>query len=147
MEEIEEKYVSLKVAILLKDAGFDIPTLHYWEHDIGDRGKLCENYYGKKQKNSEMNPKYGMQTHFSAPSQALACQWLRKIHHVHIEALCPVIDMDAGIYGVKYSVIISNLDNNCIAWQTRIEDTEYDSYEDAIEAGLKYYLSNIYKKV
>ena len=56
---IEEQYVSLEAAKLLKEAGFDVPC----------RGGYHVNRF-----------------RYEAPTQALAARWLREVHKLHVFA-------------------------------------------------------------
>jgi hypothetical protein len=73
----------------------------------------------------------------------MAMKWLREVYNIHIAALCPIVDLDTDAFGVKYNVVISNLKNYCLAFNTDIEDNEYNTYEQACEAAIKYSLENL----
>ena len=130
MAIIEEAYVSFETAKLLKDKGFNQNCATYYLD-----GHVWRHYHG------EVIPK-GKQI-YAAPTQQMAMRWLREVHKIHIQALCPVIDVDCDITGVTYNVVISNLRNCCISFDTSIENVEYDSYEEAVEAAIKYCLENL----
>ena len=128
---IKEAYVSFEVAKLLKEKGFNEPIWTRYEDDN-------EVIFGDKYdwNNSPMG-------HTSAPTHQMAMRWLREVHGIHIQAWCPVVDVDADTFGIKYNVVISNLKNKCIAFDTDIDDNEYNTYEEAVEAALKYVLQNL----
>ena len=131
---ITEDYVSFEIAKLLKEKGFD------WE---------CIGYYVDYEPN-DVKYSFLRETNFtwesrccSAPTLQMAMKWLREMHYIHIAALCPIVDVDTDVFGVKYNVVISNLKNNCLAFNTGIEDNEYDTYEQACEAAIEYCLKNL----
>ena len=136
METITEDYVSFETAKLLTEKGFD---------------NECSGYYNQErvlQRLSACSIKDTLKSPFyfdciPAPTQQMAMKWLREIHGIHIQAYCPVFDMDADILGMKYNIVISNLKNRCIAFDTDIDDNEYDSYEEAVESGIKYCLEKL----
>ena len=129
---ITEDYVSFEVAKLLKEKGFDSPcsgrySVRSKEFHL-DCTKMCNN---------------GGLFECAAPTHQMAMKWLRNVHGIHIQAWCPVVDIDTEILGVKYNVVISNLKDYCLAFMTNIEDNYYDSYEEAVDAGLKYTLEHL----
>ena len=126
---IKEAYCSFEVAKLLKEKGFNGESYLYYYPDKTLISSSCCNW--------------NIDVRITRPTQQMACRWLREIHGIHIEALCPVVDIDANTNGVKYNVVISNLNNYCLSYDTPIEDNEYDSYEEAIEAACLYVLKNI----
>lgn len=134
---IQEAYCSFKVSKLLKEKGFDVPCQSYWLQEEDGEVKpqaFLEDF---------IHNWNSSRIHMSRPTHQMVLAWLREVHKIHIQAWCPVIDMEAEILGVKYNVVISNLNNKCIAFNTEIDDAEYDSYEEAIEVAIKYTLENL----
>ena len=147
---MEESYVSLEIAKLLKEKGFNEFCRAYWGGFNTRPLSLCGCNRGKAFDycwNTMLEKDYSNneQTYIAAPTLQMTCRWLREKHGIHIEALCPVVDIDTNTNGVKYNVVISNLNNYCLAYDTPIEDNEYDSYEEAIKAAIKYCLTNLIK--
>ena len=145
---MEESYVSLEIAKLLKEKGFNEVCRAYWGGFNTQPLSLCECNGAKVFSycfNTILEKYYSdeEETYIAAPTLQMACRWLREIHGIHIEALCPVVDVDANTNGVKYNAVISNLKNYCLAYDTTIEDNEYDSYEEAIKAACLYVLKYI----
>lgn len=136
METITEDYVSFETAKLLTEKGFDEPCFAYYYIYNDLEGKCLKLW--RKFPRRPANTDY-----LNVPTQQMAMKWLREIHGIHIQAYCPVFDMDADILGVKYNIVISNLKNRCIAFDTDIDDNEYDSYEEAVESGIKYCLEKL----
>ena len=62
---------------------------------------------------------------YAAPTQAMAMKWLREVHDIKI-MICPCAD---GTYGYK---TLNGF------WHVN-----FDSYEDAVEAAIKYCLENL----
>lgn len=118
---ITEDYVSFETAKLLKEKGFSELTTKAYPY-----------FEGK-------DYKYDI----SCPTLQMAMKWLREVHDIHIAALCPIVDVDTDVFGVKYNVVISNLKNHCLAFNTDIEDNEYDTSEQACEESIKYCLEHL----
>lgn len=137
---IEEAYVSFETAKLLKKKGFDetcYACYEYFSSSVTMYSGWPFEYKGEVVHNSKDRIK--------CPTQQMTMRWLRKVHGIHVQAFCPVIDVDCDITGVKYNAVISNLRNCCISFDTPIEDVEYDTYEEAVEAAIKYCLENLIK--
>lgn len=129
---MNEQYVSFEVSKLLKENGFDWFTYSYYTKDDVDEKpyfgmeNLCpDNWNGEV---DEVNDLW-----FSAPTQQMACRWLRKEKGIHI---LPEI-----------SEVKENPKYYCMIWKTSTLESFiielFDSYEDAIEAALQYVLTNL----
>lgn len=119
---IKEAYVSFEVAKLLKEKGFHEP---------------CIATYNSTTKNFQVEEVYQDWTihwkgYISASTQQMAMRWLREIYNIDI------------------IIFHEKLPNDC--YWTRIErnlltefqqEPVYKSYEDAVEAALKYTLNNL----
>lgn len=136
---MNEQYVSFKVAKLLKEKGFDWFTYAYYTKDDVDENpyfgmeNLCpDNWNGTE---DEVNDLW-----FSAPTQQMACSWVRKrgIHIMHTIG-CDVDRTPRIFYGV---VIALFNDYGDIDYRTT-DENEYDKPEEAIEAALEYVLKNL----
>ena len=115
---IEEQFVSFDTAKLLKVAGFDVPcTSQYTE------GKCIWNVSYPYNFNQD---EFG----YSRPTQALAARWLRDVHHY---AVCIWYSAEHE----KWFYAHGNLDNMMFDEEYSISDFIYDSYEQALEAGLQ----------
>ena len=133
---IQEQYVSFETAKLLKDKGFNEPCICY------SYGEGMNNYFSKPSIIDKANKDSG---YILLPTQQMAMRWLREIHRIHIQAFCPLVDVDCDTEGIKYNVVISNLANMCLAFDTPLEDIEYNFYEEACEAAIKYCLVKLIK--
>lgn len=124
---IEESYVSFDTAKLLKEAGFDVPCFNQYT----DRGTVwhcdCPENFNKSQCAT------------SCPTQALAERWLREVHHY---AVCVWYSAEHE----KWFYAHGNLDNMMFDEEYSISDFIYDSYEQALEAGLKEAIKMIKNK-
>lgn len=157
---IQEDYVSFETAKLLKEKGFDEKCNYVWKLDKASNpqdtdgiSKICAERFMEGESfvdNSDIKKvseyEDWLEDYHKAylcPTLQMAMKWLREVHYIHIAALCPIVDVDTDVFGVKYNVVISNLKNNCLAFNTGIEDNEYDTYEQACEEAIKYCLENL----
>lgn len=122
---ITEDYVSFEISKLLKEKGFDEPCLMCYSYDkkLGNYGQY--NSY----KNSEVFS-------LTAPTLQMAMKWLREVHHLHIITEIS----DPSQVNPKYYIIV--------IWTTGLKREShilelFDSYEEAVEEGIKYCLENL----
>lgn len=131
---IEESYVSFETARLLKEAGFDVPcTSQYTENEFA-----WENL-----RKTDFNKSDYV---FSRPTQALAARWLREVHGIHASIdifMDSENDADGKIVDewTFWSWSLFDSSGRII----NISDDRYDTYEEALEGGLKYGLKLIKK--
>ena len=123
---IEEQFVSFDTAKMLKEAGFDVPCIsQYMQNGFKWNGvrlnKVNFNEY---------------ESVFSCPTQALAARWLREAHHY---AVCVWYSAEDE----KWFYAYGNLDNMMFDEEYSISDLIYDSYEQALEAGISFTLKNL----
>ena len=121
---IQEAYCSFEVAKLLKEKGFNEPTwtcyICYVKNEIS--------HYDYTFSNSELRDE-----DISAPTHQMAMAWLRETYEIDI-----IIEIsDPSVKGRKYYCVIWDKNNN-----SYILDL-FGSYEEAIEAALKYILENL----
>ena len=120
---IKETYCSYEVAKLLKEKGFHEP---------------CIATYNSTTKNFQIEEIYEDWTiHWkgciSAPTLQMTMKWLREIYGLDI-----VIEIsDPSVNDRKYYCVIWDKNND-----SYILDL-FDSYEDAVEAAIKYCLENL----
>lgn len=120
----QEDYVSFETAKLLKEKGFDEPTLWFY---VGDGTK----FYAHKTAGDDW---------WRRPTLQIAMKWLREVHNIHIE-LNPICTGDSNEdlewhYGwaVRTTIFIDR-------WKRH--NAEHISYEEACEAAIKYCLENL----
>lgn len=138
---MNEVYVSYEVAKLLKEKGF------YWdcEHYYKPNGEIVRTFHTEGSRHLNSSVLYEHQC--LAPTQQMACRWLREEHKMFISIgvgtdiddvfgympeiyFLEELDSDVGMYG-------PNVDAETICGFTP------QSPEDAIEAALKFALTNV----
>ena len=133
---INEYYVSLEVAKLLKEAGFDMEGMSYYQNGIFyhysiNRGRIIII-------NQNSAPNYMEQ--YSAPTLEVAQKWLRVVKGIHLYVR-PILDEHKYVV----TVVVDDLtwgqvnDNNGIS-------KRFNTYEEAQEAGIKKALEIILHK-
>lgn len=123
---IKEQFVSFETAKLLKEAGFDeVCSLSYCS-DKGDKSFLLE-------RNSDLTP-----GQCSCPTQSLAARWLREAHGIHVSSnifMDSANDADGNTVDEWNFWSYDLFDNSGRIIEE--SDDRYDSYEEALEAGLQ----------
>lgn len=120
---IEESYVSLETARLLKEAGFDWKCEWFFtEKELLGHSSISENH-------NEIHEYGGC----SRPTLSLAAKWLRKENNIYVEVIRKFICW-------KFSLI--NLNPVCII---KLTAGSFNTYEEALEEGLKEALERICK--
>ena len=128
MKQITEDYVSYEVAKLLKEKGFPqseyANTLPYYTQNknlyFGDINTVRQRFYNKA----------------IAPSQSLALKWLREVHNIYIDILTYTTGKSIQFRWVGY-------DNGRLFSQEEGKTIYFNSYNEAVEAALKYTLENL----
>ena len=127
---IGEQFVSFETAKMLKEAGFDVPCRGIYR--TNRTGNYVFNEYDRKNTKNDLcwNSSDGFQYEYLAPPQALAARWLRDEHHY---AVCTWFSKDHEKWFYAHG------DMNSIMFDTDylISEFVYDSYEEALEAGLQ----------
>ena len=133
---ITEDYTSYEVAKLLKEKGFDgVCRAGYTSH-----GNLHVLEVKEYLTNQTCPDTYWA---CAAPTLQMACKWLREVHNIFIEIYLPShAEHEDTIYHGTYSFDIFNLNTKVYVYCTWNEK-EFNSYEEAIEAALKYCLENL----
>jgi len=122
---MREAYCSFEVSKLLKEKGFG------WE---------CCGRYSVRSKEFHLDCTRRCNNsglfEYAAPTHQMAMAWLREVHNLHIE-------IARGPKG--YHIMIEIIPLGVVKYITReIVGTNYvDSYEEAIEAALKFILKNL----
>lgn len=122
---IQEAYCSYEVAKLLKEKGFNEPCLFYYFSD----GKI-EKAVGLKDKNT------ACVSTFSAPTHQMARAWLRQEYYIYADPIKQGNYNDCSEY---YTWIVARM--GIIHRNSSVVDKL--SYEEAVEAALKYSLENL----
>ena len=129
MATITEEYVSFETAKLLKEKGFDEFCHAYYE----DKDNPNINLHSSKAIN------WNKTEFISKPTQQMAMRWLREVYNICI-TVYP--DKEKGYEAVLYDI----KDNVEIILQSfGIYGIHIfgDSYEQAVEAAIKYCLENL----
>lgn len=139
MKQITEDYVSEEVAKLLQMKGFDEPCDSYYEWFESRvtlyKGYMPEFYHGRYKPVSDM-------LHLKRPTHQMALKWLREVHEFIVTIdydRYPVDNGESSIVGYGYN--IQTKDNPEDYY--RISESVYESYEEAVEAALKFTLENL----
>ena len=125
---ITEDYVSFEIAKLLKEKGFDEPCRTYYQDEkfVND---VCTQYY-------QWNSKSPFEQ-ISAPSIQMATKWLREVHHYYIQVEFDPPTFSADIYKMD------EIDEYGSAKHIQPTFANIKSYEEAVEAALKYSLEDL----
>lgn len=131
---IKEAYVSLEVAKLLKEKGFNEKCRGGYHSEFDDNDNsiiMLEEWTAQPYNNDFVDEGFLC----SAPTHQMAIAWLREVHHIAINIGWGEIFEDQ----YKWWSIVLNMDSGDIL-------CEYDyhiSYEQSCEAALKYCLENL----
>lgn len=129
---ITEDYCSYEVAKLLKEKGFDEPCLQMWE--CGPDKK----YLFRLQSSCYQN--ITEKDSCLAPTHQMVMKWLRKNHNILITIIPQEIKV--GIDVLCYAIYRITEDLYQPLYNGKV-DNLVDSYEEAVEAALKYSLENL----
>ena len=135
---IKEAYVSFEVAKLLKEKGFNYPCRAVYSP------KGIVTHYLKEEVRA-----YDLKGHKKlCPTHQMAIKWLREVYHIEISITFgfPFID---GKQQYKYFWSIVKVCDNHLEYpmndssSASYNEEMVDSYEEAVEAALKYSLENL----
>ena len=124
---IQEAYCSKEVSKLLKEKGFDELCKYLYKNN-GERYTLASTCYQNICDDGEC----------LCPTHQMAMAWLRENHNI-----CIIIEPHQYDY-----INEKNASYICSLWQgdnyhEYIESKDFPSYEEAVEAALKYILENL----
>lgn len=130
---ITEDFCSFEVAKLLKEKGFGIEeeTRGYYPIKGDALGRLM---FGAEYHHNTS------QVQISAPTHQMAMKWLRKEHNIFITIIPQEIKV--GIDALCYGIYRITEDLYQPLYNRKV-DNLVDSYEEAVEAALKYSLENL----
>ena len=139
---IQEDYVSFEVAKLLKDKGFNEATNRYYNAQYDGIRTVSDTFMTYWNNENHMK-ELMMEGAIAIPTLQMVCKWLREVHNIFIEIYMPShSEHEDTIYHGTYSFDIFNLNTKGYVYCTWNEP-EFNSYEEAIEAGIKYTLENL----
>ena len=129
---IQEAYCSFEVAKLLKEKGFDEKTMTYYEDEI-----LCNGDWYEWNRSP-----FG---HTAAPTHQMAMKWLRKKDiYVCPKYCCFCGSKKKDVPYFLWEPRILRLSTNNIIYPQLMDMCKHcNSYEEAVEAALKYTLENL----
>ena len=123
---ITEDYVSFEVAKLLKEKGFDEKCRSYYFGSSGRHSRCALEIKTNDFRDGEI----------LRPTLQMACKWLREIYDLHIIAYPYKANDKKKWCCYVYKTF------NLLGCEQYIDET-LDSYEEAVEAALKYVLENL----
>ena len=132
-----EDYCSYEVAKLLKEKGFDNPCLSYFWSEGIDTSYTDIPFTQKNMYEGQI----------LRPTHQMAMKWLRDVHELFIQ-IGYYKDWDEDADGKKlgswyyWGIDIFYLPSGLRVDSEMITD-QYDTYEDAVEAALKYCLTKL----
>ena len=124
--QIMEDYVSFEIAKLLKEKRFDGDTSCYYTPD-NEKRWVYQHYQDFDKKDR-----------IECPTLQMAMKWLREVHHIFIQI--DYVHSYAGTF--EYSYEIHNMSKGRSITTSTFNDN-YETYEKAIEAAIKYCLTNL----
>ena len=126
---IKEAYCNYEMSMLLKEKGFNEYCSGYYKFDksLGILSKAVIN-------NSALDDD-GID--ISAPTHQMVLAWLREVHKWSIQVF-PVFDNLKWCYDI-YELKIQKYHSR----PELLSDVDYDTYEEAVEAAIKYVLENL----
>lgn len=129
---ITEDYVSFETAKLLKEKGFDDNCAALYDLRSGELNQRGVGYVFNN----------GQWDNFiTAPTLQMAMKWLREVHHLHIS-----VEMGFDVDNSQYFFFVPSIckfSNKDGEYLTPFGEREFNIYEEACEAAIKYCLENL----
>lgn len=126
---ITDVYCSYEISKLLEDKGFDIIT-----DNVYDNNKILD-YQNIICVNENRIP------YVNAPTHQLAMKWLREVHNKHCDIGYDVdLDWFFQIIDLKETI---EYDYTETKYYHAENETGFKTYEDAVEASIKFVLENL----
>ena len=135
MSEIKPTYVTFEQAKLLKEKGFDVPTLSFYVINESEYGDLEEFIQDPNYNFPSLDDNTLFDTLASAPEQWQVIEWLRVKHGIWIYV---DIDLKKRWY---FELINVNEGENHITLKTKIL-LRFNSPQEAYSAAFDYILNN-----
>jgi len=123
---VTEDYVSFETAKLLKEKGFDCPS---YSHYRLDNGELCR-FNTNCSTNLEQN------NYVTAPTLQMAMKWLREEKKLYVNVWADPKDVENNDFRTIFRMHVYSGPTNYGA-------SEFFTYEEACEAGIRYCLENL----
>lgn len=150
IEKITEQYVSLKVATLLKEKGFNIPCSAYYIMSNKSKTSMPKIAFDLAlPNNTYLSSIYKNIETISLPTHQLAMKWLREIYNIEISITYgfPWIRVNGKSQYKYFWSIVKVCDDHLEYPMNKPESMNYieeqaDTYEQAIDDALIYVLEN-----
>lgn len=142
---IKERYVSSEVARLLRDKGFnEVCHATYDTAVTGGKPDFCEyevlSFFPRGMKNTD--DKYNMV--ISAPSQAVACDWIEETFNISIELWTGLFGYEMSVrYAKKNFTLTGEIINKEDMPTGDNSDGSWSNKEQAYNDMIKYVLTNL----
>lgn len=127
MKQITEDYCNFEIAKLLKEKGFDESVYSFYNQN----GLL--DIISCRTRNSYT-------CDYAAPTHQMALKWLREVHKIFVE---PFVSIDLnGKYHYCFR-LLNSICKDILEPKDLVRIDFKDTYEEAVEAALKYTLENL----
>lgn len=133
---IEEDYVSVETAKLLKKKGFDEEVKSYYSYDSEFK------IYDFQEDDRWDTPNDWGEYYLSAPTLQMVRKWLREKHHLHIEVRITNHTMSDMVNVIKYYWVMCDTEtgrwcDESTVYNVRAFDKSEEAEEDAIRHALE----------
>ncbi len=141
MVQITEDYVSYETAKLLKEKGFDAKCNRYYnaQHEVA---RTVSDTFAMNFNDETLVRGLMMEGAYSIPTQQMAMRWLREEKEIVI-VIKPYPNEDGFAYVYEIKRLIGRDDFITRKVQPENNRAGFDTYEDAVEASIKYCLTNL----
>ena len=129
---ITEDYVTLEIAKLLKEKGFDERVKSYYA-ESGLEGYMLAL---RATKNTELRDGF-----ISRPTFQMAMKWLREVHKIHIS-----VEIGFDIDNPQYYFFVPSVcrfSDKSGEYESPFDEKEFNTYEEACEAAIMYCLEKL----
>lgn len=133
---ITEDYVSYEIAKLLKNKGFDEATNRYYNAQCNQIRTVSDTFMWHWN-NEEFMKRVLMEGAIAIPTLQMAMKWLREVHSLYLDIVTS-FSQD----GICYTFSCSNT-MDLIQGTKGTSYHEYQTYEQACEAAIKYCLEKL----
>lgn len=139
METIKENYVSLKIAKLLKNKGFDEPCLSYfWEDEDDNQINYQVSYIDRP-----FTYKQLYSGDILRPTHQMVLKWLREKYKIAINIRIVCKKTISYVFDIwDFNIIHPNKFTGGTI-DLREQQFDFPSYEEATEEAIKYCLTNL----
>lgn len=131
----QEDYISFETAKLLKEKGFDEKCRTYYK--VFPESRIAAIYHSSENRGvSEDDP-----NEILCPTLQMVMKWLREVHKIHISV---EIGFDVDNHQYYFFVpSVCRFSDKSGEYENPFGEKEFDTYEKACEAAIKYCLENL----